>query len=212
MADKEIKVERTYDWYSSEVNGWGSACYYGLVTQEYRKAMELTPEICFEDFDDAFLKELAGIKQDEPLPLKSNEVFDEDYWSQLVRWYYLPSNSCNSIHDGVLSFMRHVKSGKLEPYKDYYEREYPFTRMKARNTMNRLAGELLLNIFDDSMTPDDVKTKTEKLVEMLHQMMLDDDPGYSTEILWTDGKKYKFTTHSDGLHVTAPNGEQVYPI
>ena len=125
MNDSEQKVERTYDWYSSEVNGWGLLCYYGMVTDAYRKAIRETPGLDFEDFDDAFLKKLAGIEAEEQLPLKSNEIFDKTYWAQLVGWYYLPCNSSDSYYFGPLKFMEQVRSGKLEPYAVYYERERP---------------------------------------------------------------------------------------
>ena len=128
MSGGGLKVERTYDWYSSEVNGWGLLCYYGLVTDAYRKAQSETPELSFEDFDDAFLKKLAGIKAEEPLPLKSNEIFDETYWGCLVSWYYLPDTSSNSNYHGPLKFMEYVRSGKIEPYSTYYEREQPMLK------------------------------------------------------------------------------------
>ncbi|MCL1828576.1 MAG: hypothetical protein FWG32_03670 [Oscillospiraceae bacterium] len=128
MSAAEQKVERTYEWYSREVNGQGLLCYYGLVTDAYTKAMIETPGLDFEDFDDAFLKKLAGIEPERPLPLKSNEVFDETYWSHLVRWYYIPCNCCNSFYNGPLKFMEHVRSGNIEPYAAYYERELPMLK------------------------------------------------------------------------------------
>ena len=124
MTDKKFMVERTYDWYRGEINGWGLLCYYGLVTEAFLGQRKLTPEIDFQDFDDAFLKELAGLKPEDELPLKSNEIFDDTYWHHLVSWYYLPCNAPDSYNRGVISFMAHVKSGKLEPYTEYYEREY----------------------------------------------------------------------------------------
>ena len=125
MSDREFKVERTYGWYCSEVNGWGLACYYGMVTDAYRKANGKALGLDFEEFDDAFLKKLAGMKAEEPLPLKSNEVFDETYWAQLSAWYYIPNNCSNTFFHGPQEFMQHVRSGKLEPYAAYYERELP---------------------------------------------------------------------------------------
>ena len=124
MDDKESRVKRTYEWYRKEINGWGTLCYYGLVTEAFYSARKTTPEIDFKDFDDAFLKELAGMAPEEQLPLKSNEVFDDEYWSQLVSWYYLPCNTNDSCYDGVLAFMERVKSGKLEPYSEFFKREY----------------------------------------------------------------------------------------
>ena len=125
MSDNGKKVKRTFEWYCGEVNGWGRSCYYGLVTEAYREARKETPGLDFEDFDDAFLKNLAGIKTEDPLPLKSNEVFDETYWSQLSIWYYLPCNCSDTYYHGPLEFMKHVRSGNIEPYSAYYEREQP---------------------------------------------------------------------------------------
>ena len=202
MKDKETKVERTFEEYCRGINGWGNACYYGLVAEAYRSARELTPEIIFEEFDDAFLRELAGIKPDEPLPLKSNEVFDEEYRSQLERWYYLPDTSCPSIYDGVMSFMEQVRSGKLEPYAGYYERVYPNSMRQAKNIMDKIARELLIIIIDNKEASGDIKTKIKKLAERLHRMLLDEVENNSIEILWVSGKTYKFTAYSGGDRLT----------
>ena len=123
---KHTKVERTYEWYLKETNSWGNACYYYLVTDAFKDAKKENPKVDFQEFDDDFLRQLAGMKPGEPLPLKSNEVFDETYWSHLVQWYYLPCNCEDSIYFSVLSFMEHVKAGNLEPFSDFYLKGYPF--------------------------------------------------------------------------------------
>ena len=153
MSDNKNIVERTFLSYRSASSGWYESCYYGLVAEAYYNSKREMPKIDldkyenpvvrqliidfynaskdktyddFQEFDDAYFRHFAGIKPGEPLPLDSNEVFDETYRSHLERWYYIPLNCDSDIYDSVINFMPYVKAGNIEPFTDYYKRGYPF--------------------------------------------------------------------------------------
>jgi hypothetical protein len=157
MKNDENIVKRTYTNYREGARGWDERCYYGMVAEAYYKKRretpaadlhksdsgadrELTvsfysstremPDNDFQEFDDAYFKQFAGIMQEDPLPLKSNEVFDDTYWSHLERWFYLPLNCDNSVYNSLVNFLEYVKAGNLEPFSKYYARGYPFANGK----------------------------------------------------------------------------------
>ena len=73
----------------------------------------------FQKFDDRFLRQFTGLPPDAPLPMKSNEIFDLEYWTHLVQWYYLPCNSSNSLLVLPKKFLERVKDGNFESYTDF---------------------------------------------------------------------------------------------
>ena len=100
-------------------------CYHNLLTDETKKAQRDKLNAEFREFDDSFLKQLAGLPPDAPLPLKSNEVFDSRYEYQVISLYYQLGDRNDVCYlPGIERFLRHVKSGNLEPYSQFFEREY----------------------------------------------------------------------------------------
>ena len=91
----------------------------GALKDEYRVKRDKYFYDEFQKFDDKFLRQFTGLPPDAPLPMKSNEIFDVEYWMHLVRWYYLPCNSSDSLLTLPQKFLERVKAGNFESYTDF---------------------------------------------------------------------------------------------
>jgi len=117
---KKDVLERSYEKYK---RCWGysgtNTCYYALCIRGYEDALKTDPNLSFEEFDDSFLKKLAGLKPEDKIPLKSNEIFDKSYDWALGMRFYCPCDCDEDTWHGPDKFMEHIKAGNIEPYEKY---------------------------------------------------------------------------------------------